>query len=420
MDVFDLTAPDGTELDLNEVKSSYVLSNALDAVTLSRPISVSNLRRNIRIDRILTEDSRRQQEVAAGMVSAKNSAAYEQVRGLDLKYENRFIVSLTNGFGDENSRSKIYLSDSELRCLLDHVADAYNDYLVRTYADTKLPENRVALVDPDQQDILEGLDLLSSALTDLYDYCRAMPEEVLLWRSGTTGYTLAELMTAVTQLREVRVDDLYSFVRTESIAKDTDAMLSGYQYRLNTVLANKKVQDENIATTQKILDEYKNDEIYVSMQESDSSRSTRTTTDYYNLLILEQAANYEVLAALETSAADYEDTIASLTANAGNEELLAAARDELVSCVESAKEMYRKIRDHMAEVFSASFYTGYARHTSAQGKTASVFSKAVRPMVIGAALGAVIAVVIWFIAGLAPEFRPKREKDRLGKAVADK
>ena len=420
VDVSDLTAPDGTELDLNGVKSSYVLSNALEASTLSEPVSVSNLRRNIRIDRMLTEDSRRQQEVASGMVSAKNAAAYEQVRGIELKYENRFIVSLTNGFGDENSQKKTYLSDGELRCLLDRVVDQYNNYLVATYAPLKLPENRVALVDPDQQDILESLDMLSSALKDLDDYGKTMSEEVLTWRSGKTGYTLAELMTAVTQLREVRVDDLYSFVRTESLAKDTATMLSGYQYRLNTVLAAKKVQEENIATTQKILDEYKNDEIYVSMQESDSSRATRTTTDYYNLLILEQAANYEALAALETSAADYEDTIASLTANAGNEEMLTAAREELISCLASARELYRKIRDHMLEVFSSSFYTGYARHTSAQGKAASVFSKAVRNMVIGAALGAVVAFAAWFIAGLAPEFRLKRERDQLRKAVAEK
>ena len=53
VDVSDLTAPDGTELDLNGVKSSYVLSNALEASSLSQPVSVSNLRRNIRIDRML-------------------------------------------------------------------------------------------------------------------------------------------------------------------------------------------------------------------------------------------------------------------------------------------------------------------------------------------------------------------------------
>ena len=41
-------------------------------------------------------------------------------------------------------------------------------------------------------------------------------------------------------------------------------------------------------------------------------------------------------------------------------------------------------------------------------------------MVIGAALGAVVAFAAWFIAGLAPEFRLKRERDQLRKAVAEK
>jgi hypothetical protein len=108
--VQDLTSPDGGELDLNQITSSYVLQTALEGLTLSQPLALADLRDNIRIDRILTEDSRRQQEVASRMMDDKSAAAYAQVQSIDLTYINSFVVSLANGFG-----LKAYeLTDAEL------------------------------------------------------------------------------------------------------------------------------------------------------------------------------------------------------------------------------------------------------------------------------------------------------------------
>ncbi len=418
-DLKDLSAPDGSRLDLNEVKSSYVLSNALAYAGLPKAVSVNNLRRNIRIERILTEDSRRQQEVVSGMIDSKNSGAYAQAQGLELTYENQFIVSLTNGFGDENSQKIIYLTDSELRFLLNQILDAYNDYLIRTYADLTLPEDKIALADPEALDVLECLDLVDAALEDLKVYCENKPQNVLEYRSYVTGYTLTELLEVLNLFRQERMDELYSFARTEAIAEVPETLISGYQYKLDSVDAKIKVQEGNINTVQGILDGYQNESIYVSVQESGTTKSATTTTDYYNQLILEQAANYETLADLEIKAANYRDTIGSLRLNAENDDLVAKANEELAGCIAGARAIYGKIREQMKEIFSASFYTEYLEHSSAQGKSASVFAKAVRNMAIGAVLGAVAGVAIWFIAGLVPEFRLRREKEQQGKAVTE-
>ena len=165
--VEDLTAPDGGELDLNQVTASYVLQNALEGLELSHPVTLANLRSNIRIDRILTEDSRRQQEIAAKMMSDKNNALYSQIQNIELTYENQFVVSLTNGFGSAG----VMLTDAELRLVLDRVLAAYNDDLVTTYADIRMPDDEFDAIDVGKQDILESLDLLRSAVQDLYDFC---------------------------------------------------------------------------------------------------------------------------------------------------------------------------------------------------------------------------------------------------------
>lgn len=403
--VSDLTAPDGEgDLDLNQVTSSTVLQSALSGLELSHPVSLANLRSNVRIERILTEDSRRQQEVAASMVEDKNSAAYTQVQEIELTYDNRFIVSLTNGFGDEDSRTKYELTDGELQTLLDRILSAYNDYLVTTYADIKLPDDEISIIDTDSLDVLESLDLLRTAVDNLYDYCDEKPESVKAYRSWRTGVSLEDLMGSLQLAKDVNVDYLYSYVYTNSIVKDRMTMITNYQFQLRNAQTELEVVNENIATTQSILDSYKNDEIFVSMQESDTSKSTKTTTDYYNALILQQAENYESAATLETRITDLQDKIVSLNAVT---ELAATdqATKELANAVETCKAAYARIKAQMDEIMGSAFYTTYAEHSVAQGKSEGFLAAASKPAMTGAVVGVLIACCLWFLSALAPEFR---------------
>ena len=417
--VTDLTAPTGEgEVDLNQITSSYVLQAALNGLELSHPVSLANLRSNIRIDKILTEDSRRQQEVAASMIEDKNSAAYTQVQDIQLTYDNRFVVSLTNGFGDEDDRRKYDLTDAELRLLLDRILAAYNDYLVETYADVKLPDDEISVIDIDNLDILESLDLLRDAVNNLYDYCDDKSDAIKGYRSWRTGRSLSDLMSDLEQARDVNVDYLYSYVYTNSIVKDRKTMIINYQYQLRNARTELDMVNENISTTQAILDNYKNDEIFVSMQESDSSRSTQTTTDYYNQLVLQQSKNYETAATLETRITDLADKIDSL--NAVTEQAATdQASEELAKAVSVCHAAYEQIDAQMDEIMTSPFYTTYASHSQPQGKSESFLKGASKNMIIGAVVGVVIACGLWFLSALAPEFRTRKEKDITAKEAAE-
>ena len=404
--VADLTAPDGGELDLNQVTSSYVLQSALEGLTLSRPLALTDLRDNIRIDRILTEDSRRQQEVASRMMDDKSAAAYAQVQNIDLTYINSFVVSLTNGFG-----LKAYeLTDGELRLILDRVLSAYNEYLVTTYADVKLPDNEFAAIDIDALDIQESLDLIRTGVQDLYAFCDSKPDAIKTYRSWRTGHSLEELMSELETVRTVSVDYLYSYVYTNNIVRDRSALVTTYQYQLRNAQTRLDVLNENIATNQDILKNYKNDEIFVSMQESDTAKSTKTTTDYYNNLILEQAENYDKVAQLEAEISDLTDKLSKLN-DAGVSTTFDADRiaNELSGVLSTCQKAYDEISEQFEEIIQSPFFTGYAAHTVAQGREESFLSANAKKMVIGGVAGLIIACGFWFLSGLAPEF--KLEKD---------
>ena len=400
--VEDLTAPDGTDLDISMLTSSYVLSEALRGVTLSEDISVAQLRNNISIERMLTEDSRRQQEVAKQMLADKNSAAYAQLQNIKLTYVNQVIVSLSNGFGEGDNR--VFLPDDELRLLLDRVTASYNNYLAMTYADLKIPGDEISVIDTENLDIMESVDSLRQALTNLYDYCDSKTDEIKAYRSFRDGRSLMDLMQVLQTARDVNVEYLYSYISASSVAVDRDAMIAKYRYQLREAQTKLDTVNEQIATTADILKNYKHDQIYVEQQEGDSSKSTKITTEYYNNLILQQAANYENANKLEISIEELKVKIESLQSENASANT-AKAKEELAAAIKVCHDVYLQICEQMEEIYGSSFYTTYAIRSAAQGKEDGFLSANLKKMILGALIGAFLGCGLWFVNAFAAEMR---------------
>ena len=390
-----LVAPDGEELDLTQLTSAYVLQGALEKTALSGRISIGALRDSIQIDRILTEDSRRQQEVASKMLEDKNAAAYNQLQSVKLTYINQFIVSMDNRFS---------LTDAELRNLLNQVLQSYNDYLAKTYADMYLPADEVSIIDIDSLDIMESLDLLQGAMNSLYDYCEAKPDEIKVYRSWKDGRSLEDLEDYISTIQSVNIDYLYSYVYANSLALDREAMLSKYQYQLRSVKQELSEINGNIATMKSIIDSYKPDVISVDNQTSDSSKSTKVTTDFYNELVLSLAEEYEKAAQKEIKIADLEDKMSALEAQAAQGDA-ASVKEELQKAVDACAGAYKRVYEHMQEVVERPFYTSYTDFTSAQGSSVGFLESNLKKMVLGGAAGAFLACGLWFVSALATELK---------------
>ncbi len=419
--VKDLTAPDGTELDVSQITSSFVLQDALRGVTLSEDISIGALRKNISIERMLTEDSRRQQEIAKQMLADKNNAAYAQLQSIKLSYVNQIIVSLSNGFSEEEEeedKNKIYLPDDELRLLLDRILISYNNYLATTYANLMLPGDEISVIDAEHLDIMESVDLLRQALTNLYDYCDSKSDEIKAYRSYRDGRSLTDLMETLQTARDVNVEYLYSDITASSVAKDREAMIAKYRFQMREAQTKLDVVNEQIAQTAETLKNYKHDQIYVEQQDGEGSKTTKITTEYYNKLILEQAANYENATALEITIDDLKAKIESLqsdTAAVDTEK----AKVELAAAIKICHEVYTQICDQMEEIYSSSFYTTYANRSAAQGKAPSFLAANMKKMIIGAVLGAFLACGLWFVSAFAAEMKRGGKADANGKAGAN-
>ena len=298
------------------------------------------------------------------------------------------------------------LKDAELRLVLNRVLDAYNDYLILTYADQKLPEDRLSIIDLDRMDILESLEQMQTASDALNNYCQSQSDEVKAYRSWKTGFNLNDWMEFLQMLREVNIDYLYSYVYTNGYVKNKSTMLMNYQYQLRNEQSNLDQINSNIQTLDSILKDYKKDNIFVSMQESGTSRSTSTTTDYFNQLIMDQVTNYSTVAQTETRISNLNDQIEMLSTSDSSSNLANVAENintELVRALEASRNIYSQIKAHMEEVQASPEFTHFAVHTAASGEQKNFLSANLTKMIIGFVLGGVIGCGLWFMASLLPE-----------------
>ena len=336
-----------------------------------------------------------------------------------MKYENRFIVTLTNGFGDEDSRAKIELKDGELKLLLDRILTVYNEYLVRTYADVKLPDDTFSVIDTQDLDVLDSLDQLRAGLDDLYNYCDAKTETVKNYRSWKTGRSLTDWMETLQTFKSINVDYLYAMVSENAITRDKSALLTSWKYMMRMAQNDLDRTNDNITETEKLLKNYKNDEVFISMQESDAAKSTKTATEYYNNLILQQTEYYEKAAELKASIADYEDRIKRLDAK-NRTDVTTAVEEELARSMASAQGMYTNVREHMEELFESQMYTTFEDHSAPQGKEQSFIIANLKKIIIFVVLFVALGCGLWFLAALTPEFSKGRNVTENGKEAAAK
>ena len=412
-----LVNPEGEPLDLSVVTSSPVLHKALDGLALSKPVTLENIRNNMTVTRVLTDESSRTKEVLAGLADAKNVEAYNRLENTELVYQNRFIVSLRNTFGDEEDRVKYDLKDEELRIVLNRILDAYNDTLVEQYANVRLPEDKVSLIDTEELDLPEILDGLSEALNSLQTYCQNQPETARTYRSWQTGLSLNDWLDSIRTVRSVSINYLDAYIYARGIMKDKDSVALTYRYRIRTLQSDLDKVNENIANTEELLKNYKNNSVYVSMQESDSARTTQMTTAYYNELVLQQQENYKQAADLRTEIAETQNKLERLSSTTQKSEVK-DAEAELNNAMEAVKGLYTGIRAHMTELFASPLFRTYSEHSAPQGKLQNFLAASWKKMIIGGVAGAVVACGLWFLAALAPELRRGRKEDNDPKANA--
>ena len=213
-------APTGDKLDVNEIKSSAVMSKVVDKMGLTGIYSVDSLISRINITPIEDKDK-----------VAQKDAKLEE--GEEYVYKpSTFIVSFaaTSSEGPDFART-----------ILDKTLDVYFERFSQKYVNVAPANNTIENINKNDYDFIEMMELIDtsidSTLTTLYQRI----EQNNYYRSSETGVSFSELADDFNYLRQVRVSSLFSKIYKYQITKNKSVLISDYTTRIdNNDISNEK------------------------------------------------------------------------------------------------------------------------------------------------------------------------------------
>lgn len=272
--------PSGDVFDVNTIKSPIVIENALTKLGYSLE-DLEKIRQNISIDGIIPSDAiDRITTYKSVYENASTGALAAAQEMLDVSYyPTQYKINL-------NYSGLSYKSDEAVQ-LFNTILECYRDYFFDTYGYNKALGSAVTALDYNDYDYAEAVDIFDSTLTSLRSYVNQLSEEdTTRFRSSTTGYTFSDLSAAIKTIQNMDLDSLSSYISLNNITKDKEALITYYQYRIDTLTREKTISEEKLLTITDSINTYQKDSVMIFGNGTDSinTNSSQASEEYDTLI----------------------------------------------------------------------------------------------------------------------------------------
>lgn len=405
-------APDGTPLDISQIKSSYIVQNALSSVNLTKKVSVAQVQGNLTIAGVLTDETRQQLDILNKLAADKSSEYAKLIQEFKLKYRAQYIITIDSVFTAGGSK-KLTLPASDLSNLLYALTDAYAAYFVDTYQDKSLPSNYLGAIDVNTLDYLDILDEVSSSLNYLEKYCQAKATTYSNFRNSD-GLSFGDLSSTIATVKTVDIDYIYSFIYLNNVSKDASLQLTKYKYQKREASLDLAEVNERINTLQSSIDAYVPDKIVISTEGGEQKTIDRTS-DYYNQLVMNLTAANEQKSSLEEQISMLDYRIEKLEGPEATAEDKAKAQAYIDEALENATQIYDLVNNSSYQLFNSNSYNNRYMHAVVTSESEKL-SDNLKSFGIGAAVGLIIGIVLWIGDAFILEFRSSHKNEELKEA----
>ena len=213
-------APDGGKLDVNEIKSSAVMSKVVDKLGLTGIYSVDSLISRIYITPIEDKDKVAQKDA---MLEVGEEYLYKP---------STFIVSFaaTSDEGAEFART-----------ILDETLDVYFEQFSQKYVNVAPANNTIENLNKNDYDFIEIMEQIDTSIENTVTTLYQRIEQNNYYRSTETGVSFNELVDDFNYLRQVKVSALFSKIYKYQVTKNKSVLISDYTTRIdNNNISNAK------------------------------------------------------------------------------------------------------------------------------------------------------------------------------------
>lgn len=220
--------PNNTDLDVNEIKSSNIMSKVIERMGLTGSYSVDKLTSRITITSRPDADKEAQKE-------AKLKEGEEHVY-VPSTYIVAFSASNAEGAGFA-------------RQMLDEILDTYFSVFGENYINVDHISNKIEKLYDHDYDYLEMVEYIDQSVEETINALYLRDAAYPYYRSTETGTSFDDLIDAFDFVRTVTLRDLYSQIYRYQITKSRSLLSATYNTRIdnNTITAaNEKGMFEDI------------------------------------------------------------------------------------------------------------------------------------------------------------------------------
>lgn len=210
--------PIGSKLDVNEIKSSAVMSKVVERMGLTGVYSVDSLISRVSITPLPDADKVAQKE-------AKLEEGEEYI------YEpSTYIVSFTA----RNNEGSVFA-----RTILDETLDVYFSEFSQKYVNVAPADNVVDNIESENYDYIELAELIDTGIEQTLSTLYQRMEKNPYYRATSTGVSFSDLADDFNYLRSVRLSSLFSKIYKYQITKNKTVLVADYTTRID----NNKIQN---------------------------------------------------------------------------------------------------------------------------------------------------------------------------------
>lgn len=256
--------PDGTQFDIRQLKSPYVIERALKETELDTiGIKSDEIRRNIDITPIVPNDVAQRAE---NMIKQGNEYVY---------YPSEFKVTY---------KVNKAFSYNQGIALIETIISEYKKYFYTLYSDVKTIENTIGSMDYTAYDYPDIVEVITTQIQGIQEFMAEKTEEDSNFRSAETGYNFADLNRSFDILKTVDTSKLESLVNTNTLTKDRLKLIKDYEYKVKKMELDQAKKSSEAEEARKLMDQYKKEDFILIPDSKGNELRTENPQSYYNTL----------------------------------------------------------------------------------------------------------------------------------------
>ena len=227
--------PTGSKLDVNEIKSSAVMSKVVERMGLTGTYSVDSLISRVSITPLPDADKVAQKE-------AKLEEGEEYI------YEpSTYVVSFTA----TNYEGSVFA-----RTILDEALDVYFAEFSQKYVNVAPANNLIDNIERENYDYIELVELIDTGVEETLSTLYQRMDQNPYYRATGTGVSFSDLADDFNYLRSVRLSSLFSKIYKYQITKNKVVLVSDYTTRIDNNNIKNTKEERIIKDTVDVINAY--------------------------------------------------------------------------------------------------------------------------------------------------------------------